>query len=157
VSFNLVDGVPMAFTDWAWRLNFSGDAPVTVKHRGQVRKSYGTLVPMTPEQMADAIRKSVDNGGPAQRIGIRTARGCRASAEDIAGDGDRIVGDQIRLHTLAMNDRSRHEAAPLDDPARHIGGRPTRVDPPPVSSGALKQFQSPTDRVLHLLLQADKE
>jgi hypothetical protein len=38
VALHLIDGVPMAFTHRPWRLNFTGGAPVTVTHRGQVRQ-----------------------------------------------------------------------------------------------------------------------
>ena len=97
VNFHQVDGVPMAFTERPWRLNFSGGAPVTVTHRGQVRKTHGTLAPMTPEQMADAIKKSLDNGGSAQRMGIRTARGYELSATDLAALGTAIGTAAIRF------------------------------------------------------------
>src|SRR3712207_6819742 len=75
VNFHLVDGVPMAFTDARWRLNFEGGAPVTVRHRGRIYRTHGSLVPMTPEEMGHAVRQSLDNGGSAQRMGIKTARG----------------------------------------------------------------------------------
>ena len=51
VNCHLVDGVPMAFTDRPWRLNFKGGAPAKVTYRGQVRHTTGTLVPMTAEEM----------------------------------------------------------------------------------------------------------
>ena len=49
-NFHNVDGVPMAFTDRPWRLNFEGGAPVTVTHRGRAHKTQGTLVRMTPKR-----------------------------------------------------------------------------------------------------------
>src|SRR6187455_3276729 len=47
VNFNLVDDVPMAFTHASWRHNFTGGAPVTVTHRGEVYETTGTLVPVS--------------------------------------------------------------------------------------------------------------
>ena len=71
VNFNLVDGVPAAFTTAVWRKNFTAGAPVTVTHRGQVHQTTGSLVPITPEAMGLAVRKSLDTGGSTQRMGIR--------------------------------------------------------------------------------------
>jgi hypothetical protein len=97
VNFHLVDGVPMAFTDASWRQNFASDAPVTVTHRGVVYKTTGMLVPMTPEAMAVAICKSLDAGGSAQRMGIKTARGHEPTAADLAALGPGIGSSAIRL------------------------------------------------------------
>jgi hypothetical protein len=87
VNFHLVDGVPMAFSSAPWRHNFVGGAAVTVTHRGRVHKTRGTLVEMTPEAMGEAVRKSLDTGGSAQRMMIRTARGHEASATELAALG----------------------------------------------------------------------
>jgi hypothetical protein len=62
-----------------------------------VWKTRGTLVPMTPEQMAEAICKSLDNGGSAQRMGIRTARGHELTAADLAGLGPAIGSAAIKF------------------------------------------------------------
>lgn len=59
VNFNLVDGVPMAFTDAAWRHNFTTAIPVTVIHAGEVYVTTGTLVPKTPAEMREALRVRV--------------------------------------------------------------------------------------------------
>ncbi|HEX6150739.1 hypothetical protein [Nocardioides sp.] len=87
VNFHLVAGVPMAFTDAPWRHNFTGGAPVTVIHRGRRHATRGTLVSMTPGQMGEAVRKSLDTGGSAQRLGIKTAPGHVPTAADLAGLG----------------------------------------------------------------------
>jgi hypothetical protein len=97
VNFHLVDGVPMAFTDAPWRFNFDGGAPVTVTHRGQVYESRGSLVPMSPEAMGSAVRKSLDTGGSAQRMGIKIARGHRPTAAELAGLGPSLGTSVIRL------------------------------------------------------------
>ena len=44
VNFNLVDDVPMAFTDALGRHNFTGGIPVTVRHCGREYQTTGTLV-----------------------------------------------------------------------------------------------------------------
>ncbi len=87
VNFHLVDGVPMAFSDAPWRLNFDGGARVKVTYRGQVYETRGSLVPMSPEAMGQAVRKSLDTGGSAQRMGIKTARGHQPTAAELAGLG----------------------------------------------------------------------
>lgn len=97
VNFHLVDGVPMAFTDAPWRLNFEGGAPVTVRYRGHVYETRGSLVPMTPEAMGRAVRESLDNGGSAQRMGIRAARGHRPTAAELAELGPALGTAVIRL------------------------------------------------------------
>jgi hypothetical protein len=90
VNFHLVDGVPTAFTDAPWRQNFAPGAPVTVTHRGVVYRTTGVLVPMAPEAMASAIRKSLDTGGSAQRMGIKTRRGHAPTAAELAALGPSI-------------------------------------------------------------------
>lgn len=97
VNFHLVDGVPMAFTDARWRHNFAGGAPVTVIHRGRRYNTRGTLVPMTPEKMGEAVRKSLDSGGSAQRMGIKTARGHVPTAADLAGLGPALGTSVVKF------------------------------------------------------------
>ena len=87
VNFNLVDDVPMAFTQATWRHNFTDGAPVTVTHRGEVYETTGTLVPVNAEAMGAAVRKSLDTGGSAQRMGIRTARDHEPTAAELAALG----------------------------------------------------------------------
>ena len=97
VNFNLVDGVPMAFTDATWRHNFMGGSPVTVTHRGRVHKTQGTLVPVTPEVMGQVVRKALDNGASAQRMGIKIARDHEPTAAELAGLGPALGSSVIRL------------------------------------------------------------
>jgi len=87
VNFNLVDGVPMAFTSAAWRHNFTAGLPVTVIHRGQKHMTTGTLMPVTPAGMGEAVRKSLDTGGSAQRLGIRTVKDHDPTAQELAALG----------------------------------------------------------------------
>jgi hypothetical protein len=84
VNFHLVDSVPMATTKAAWRHNFSGGAPATVTHRGVVYQTTGTLTPVDAQEMGVAIRKSMDTGGSAQRMGIRTAGDHDPTAAELA-------------------------------------------------------------------------
>jgi len=97
VNFHLVDGVPMAFTLAAWRYNFAGGAPVTLTHRGRVQKTRGTLVSVTPDEMGQVVRKSLDTGGSAQRMGIRTVRGHEPTAAELAALGPALGTSVIRL------------------------------------------------------------
>lgn len=97
VNFNVVDGVPMAFTAAPWRLNFDEGAPVKVTYRGQVYETRGLLVPMSPEAMGQAVRKSLDTGGSAQRMGIKTARGHQPTAGELADLGPALGTSVIRF------------------------------------------------------------
>jgi hypothetical protein len=97
VNFHFVDGVPMAFTDAPWRHNFAGGAPVTVRHRGVAYETEGTLLPMTPEAMGVAVRKTLDTGASAQRMGIRTARGHQPTAAELGALGPALGTSVIRL------------------------------------------------------------
>ncbi|MFD2092681.1 hypothetical protein [Blastococcus deserti] len=97
VNFHLVDGIPMAFTDAPWRFNFDGGAPVKVTYRGRVYETRGLLVPMSPEAMGAAVRKSLDTGGSAQRMGIRTVPGHRPTAAELAELGPALGTSVIRL------------------------------------------------------------
>jgi hypothetical protein len=97
VNYHLVDGVPMAFTEAPWRHNFEGGAPVTVTHHGQARKTRGTLVPMAPEEMGEAVHKSLATGGSAQRMGIKTARGHQPTAAELTALGPALGTSVIRF------------------------------------------------------------
>ena len=97
VNFNLVDDVPMAFTSAPWRHNFTGGIPVTVTHRGQEYQTTGTLVSMTPQAMGVAVRKSLDTGGSAQRMGIKTAGDHEPTAAELAALGPALGTSVIRL------------------------------------------------------------
>jgi hypothetical protein len=93
VALHLIDGVPMAFTHRPWRLNFTGGAPVTITHRGQVRQGRGVLLPATPEQVGSAY------GRAGQRnIPVRPRPQDRAFPRtDHPGPGDRgSLPDPIR-------------------------------------------------------------
>lgn len=98
VNFHRVDGVPMAFTNAGWRHNFAGGVPVTVTHQGKAYATTGTLVPMTPDAMGAAVRKSLDSGGSAQRMGIRTAApGYEPTTAELAALGPALGTSVIRL------------------------------------------------------------
>lgn len=97
VNLHIVDGVPMAFTDAPWRHNFASGAQATVILRGKRYDTRGTLVSMTPEQMGQAVRKSLDTGGSAQRMGIKTDRGYVPTAADLAGLGPALGTSVIKF------------------------------------------------------------
>jgi hypothetical protein len=97
INVNLVDGVVMAFTAAPWRYNFVGGAPATVTHRGQPHLSRGTLVQMTPEEMGLVVRKSLDAGGSAQRMGIRAPKGHQPTAAELAALGPALGTSVVRF------------------------------------------------------------
>jgi hypothetical protein len=97
VNMNLVDGVVMAFTQASWRYNFVGGAPATVTYSGQPQRSRGTLVQMTPDEMGLAVRKSLDAGGSAQRMGIRAPKGHQPTAAELAALGPALGTSVVRF------------------------------------------------------------
>jgi hypothetical protein len=97
VNCNMVDGVPMAFTDAPWRHNFTGGASVTVTHRGRVHRTRGTLVPTTPDEMGRAVRKSLDTGASAKRMGIKTTPGHEPTAAELTALGPALGTSLIRF------------------------------------------------------------
>ena len=58
-------------------------------------QTTGTLVPVTSEAMGVAIRKSLDTGGSAQRMGIGTARDHDPTAAELAALGPRLGTSMI--------------------------------------------------------------
>lgn len=97
VTLHLVDGVPMAFTDAPWRHSFTGGARVLVTHRGRVHDTVGTLVPMTPQEMGEAVRKALDSGSSARQMGIRAAAGHEVTATELATLGPALGTSVIRF------------------------------------------------------------
>ena len=97
VNVNRVDGVLMAFTEGPWRHNFATRIPVTVTYRGRTHHTHGTLVRLTPEEMGAAVRKSLDSGGSAQRMGIRSPKGHEPTAEELAALAPALGRCAIRL------------------------------------------------------------
>jgi hypothetical protein len=91
VALHLINGVPMAFTHRPWRLNFTGGAPVTITHRGQVRHGRGVLLPAAPEQVGSALRAALDSGTSAFVLGLKIARSCEPTAEDLATVGHSLI------------------------------------------------------------------
>lgn len=106
VNFHLVDGRPMAFTDAPWRLNFEGGATVTVTHRGRVHRTRARLVTVTPDEMAVAVRKSLDSGGSAERMGLRLPRDHEVSVAELAGLGP-ALGTSILEFDVPVADAAR--------------------------------------------------
>lgn len=91
VALHLIDGVPMAFTHRPWRLNFTGGAPVTITHRGQVRRGRGVLLAATPEQVASALRAALDSGTSPFVLGLKIARSHEPTTQDLARVGTFLI------------------------------------------------------------------
>jgi hypothetical protein len=91
VALHLMDGVPMAFTHRPWRLNFTGGAPVTITHRGQVRQGRGVLLPATPEQVGSALRMALDSGTSPFVLGLKIAPSHEPTTQDLATVGHSLI------------------------------------------------------------------
>ena len=87
----------MWFTPAPWRYNFVGGVPATVTHRGQPHRTRGTLVQMTAEEMGLAVRRSLDAGGSAQRMGIRAPKGHQPTAAELAALGPALGTSVVRF------------------------------------------------------------
>ena len=66
-------------------------------HRGQPHRSRGTLIPMTPGEMGLAVRRSLDTGGSAQRMGIRAPKGHQPTAAELAELGPALGTSAVRF------------------------------------------------------------
>lgn len=97
VNMNLVDDVVTAFTEAPWRYNFERRTPVTLTYRGQVHRTHGALVRVSPEEMGAAVRKSLDTGGSAQRMGIRSPKGHEPTVAELAALGPALGRSLIRF------------------------------------------------------------
>ena len=97
VTCHLIDGAPVAFTDRPWRLNFRGGTAVKVTHRGRVRHGRGTLLAVTPDEMAALVRRALDNGESKSMLGIGTARGHEPSAAELAALGPALGTEVIKF------------------------------------------------------------
>ncbi len=96
-NLHLVDGVVTAFTEAPWRYNFEGRTPVTLTFRGQAHRTHGVLVRVSPDEMGAAVRKSLDTGGSAQRMGIKSAKGHDPTAAELAALGQALGTTVIRF------------------------------------------------------------
>ena len=97
VNMNLVDGHVVAFSAAPWRYNFVGGAAAKVTHRGQSYRTRGTLVQMNPSEMGLAVRRSLDSGGSAKRMGIRTPKGHDPTADELAALGSALGTSVVRF------------------------------------------------------------
>jgi hypothetical protein len=103
IALHMIDGVPMVFTDRRWRLNLSGGAPVTVTHRGQVRRGHGVLLQATPEQVGSALRAALDSGTSPFVLGLKIARSHDPTVADLSA----VDLSLVQLHLDAPS-RSGH-------------------------------------------------
>jgi hypothetical protein len=90
-ALHMIDGVPVAFTHRSWRLNFTGGAPVTLTHRGQIRYGGGILLQSTPQQIGMALRAALDNGASPFVLGLKIARSHDPTIADLASVGLSII------------------------------------------------------------------
>ena len=70
----LVDPL-LIFTERPWRFNFAGGAPVTVTHRGRVRRGRSLLLEATPAESGSAFRAALDDRASPFELGLKIPRG----------------------------------------------------------------------------------
>lgn len=84
VCLHTIDGVPTAFTERPWRLNFTDPAPVTVTHQGRVRHGRALLLRATPNEVGTALRKALDNGASPFELGLKVSGSYDPTIEDLS-------------------------------------------------------------------------
>lgn len=82
VGWHRANDDEVVFSPAAWRVNFEGGIPVTVRYRGRRRAMTGTLV-SDPEQVAVALQDLFDAGGSARQVGIAVPGGHTITADDV--------------------------------------------------------------------------
>lgn len=89
VGIHEVQGGPVVFSTAAWRLNFTGGAPLTVVRGKQRRPGRGVLVE-DPEVVADALAIAVERKSGRQ-LAMRIAPGHQVTREDLIRLGRGMV------------------------------------------------------------------
>jgi hypothetical protein len=69
VCLHDVDGQTLVFTERPWRRNFAGGAPVTVTHRGRVRRGRALLLEAPPPRQAPHSGQLSTTGPPRSNSG----------------------------------------------------------------------------------------
>ena len=82
VGWHEAEGVPVVLTPSAWRVNFSGGAAVTVRHRGRARQMIGRLV-TDPNDVARALNYVLEHGTSPRRVALDTATGHTLTPADV--------------------------------------------------------------------------
>lgn len=93
VGWHATDNGHVVVTPAAWRANFRGGAPVTVRFRCRRRKLIGTLDD-DPHAVATTLRNIAERRGSLRPVGIEIPDGHRITPADVAAV-DRAV---IRFH-----------------------------------------------------------
>ncbi|MCQ4117835.1 grhN [Rhodococcus tibetensis] len=84
VCLHDVDGGTLIFTERPWRFNFAGGAPVTVTHRGRVRRGRALLLDATPAEAGAAFRAALDDGASPFELGLKVPRGYVPTEAELA-------------------------------------------------------------------------
>ncbi|MEU2005838.1 grhN [Rhodococcus sp. NPDC019627] len=84
VCLHDVDGQTLVFTERPWRRNFAGGAPVTVTHRGRVRRGRALLLESTPAEAGAAFRAALDDGATPFELGLKVPRGYEPTEAELA-------------------------------------------------------------------------
>jgi len=91
VSYPNIHGVITVVTDRPWRLNFAGNAPVMVVHRGRQRRGRGHLLDASPEEVGAAIRAALDTGDSPRSFGLAVARGHDPTVAELTALGQTMI------------------------------------------------------------------
>lgn len=91
VSYHVINGAITMTSNRPWRLNFTGGAPVTVVHQGQVHRGRATLLETTPEEVGAAIRAALDHGDLPRSFGLTVAPGHNPTAPELAAIGLSLI------------------------------------------------------------------
>jgi hypothetical protein len=83
VSWHELDGKPVFLSPYRWQHNFTGGAPLTVRHGGVDLQGRGVLA-ADPDHVAEVVNGLLADGTAQRRLGLKLPDGHRVTSADIA-------------------------------------------------------------------------
>jgi len=90
VSFHELDGQVYVVTPQRWRANFTGGAPMRMRHAGVEVPGTGVLE-RDPELVAGVVNGLLAKGEPARAFALRIPEGHRLTAADVRATDRAVV------------------------------------------------------------------
>jgi len=90
VTFHELDGQVYVVTPRPWRVNFTGGAPLRMRHAGVEVPGTGALE-TDPEVVAGVVSRLLAKGEPARAFALRIPDGHRVTAADMRATDRAIV------------------------------------------------------------------
>jgi hypothetical protein len=90
VTFHELDGQVYVVTPRPWRANFTGGAPMRMRHAGVDVPGTGVLE-RDPDVVADVVNGLLAKGEPARAFALRIAEGHLLTADDVRATDRAVV------------------------------------------------------------------